>query len=203
MPLHEESPILFLFVSANLLCRWTSAEAHLIKCETGKWTTCCLFQPHGRKRNSALMALATPPSGRGVPSGVSQGGALEAHTETAKSPMRPRAVNYLPLPPLASAPAPMLMQLCSRCSEPRQARRRRPRLVSRRHEHAHGRCCVSLDEAQGQSRQSPGCPVPADATRACDTHTPGDAAGPRHAVSTTEGFLEGIYVQKEMALQMV
>lgn len=44
------------------------------------------------------MALATPPSGRGVPSGVSQGGALEAHTETAKSPMRPRAVNYLPLP---------------------------------------------------------------------------------------------------------
>ena len=125
------------------------------------------------------MALATPPSGRGVPSGVSQGGALEAHTETAKSPMRPRAVHYLPLPPLASAPAPMLMQLCSRCSEPRQARRRRPRLVSRRHEHAHGRCCVSLDEAQGQSRQSPGCPVRADATRACDTHTPGDAAGPR------------------------
>ena len=86
MPSREESPALFLLISANLPCRRTSAEVHLIKCETRKGTACCLFRPHGRKRNSALMALARVVS----QSGVSQGGPLaEAYMETAESPMRP------------------------------------------------------------------------------------------------------------------
>ena len=40
--------------------------------------------------------------------------------------------------------------------------------------------------------------------RARVTRTPRETLqGRGHAASTTEGFLEGIYVQKEMALQMV
>ena len=165
MPSREESPVLFLLISANLPCRQTSAEVHLIKCETRKGTACCLFQPHGWKRTSALMALARVVSR----SGVSQGGTpAEAYMEPAKSPTRPPGCE-LPSPPRPSpAPAPRPMQLCTRCSESPQARPQQRERTSRQ-------CCVST-ETKHKDRTDK-----AQAARMCrrNVRTPGDTARPR------------------------
>lgn len=149
------------------------------------------------------MALTTHPSRCGVRvrsvTGRQAGRGIYGACE---SPIPTRAVNHLPRPAPPLRPAPVLMKLCTRCSVSTWGAARRPCVVSRRREQARRRRCVSAGRSTRPEQTKPrlpracGCNVRMQRARVTRTRRE-TLRGRADAASTTEGFLEGIYMQKD------
>ena len=137
----------------------------------------------------------TPVKGVVSESGVLQEARWPRHIRSTRKPDRPPGLKTtFPAAPRRAPPlrlAPMLMKLHQVfCANLKHGRHDLVLSADATNKLAGG-AASPRDEAQGQSRQSRGCPTRADGTCACDTHTPGDAAGPCRCCFYYRGLFRG------------